>query len=114
MADATIWDAVKTGGGLVLGGVLTAFAKQFFTGAGAQEKDLREGLAEEVKELRDELRALRAEQVAMRIELDGLRTRNSRLYGERETARLKLALLEQKHGEPLTLWPPDLITGGTP
>lgn len=109
MADATIWDAVKTGGGLVLGGIITAFAKQFFTGAGAQEKDLREGQAEEIKELRDEMRLLRADQALMRLELDGLRIRNSRLYSERETARLKLELLERKHSEPVTAWPPDPI-----
>jgi hypothetical protein len=48
----------------------------------------------------------------MRIELDGLRVRNSRLYSERETARLKLALLEQKHGETVTIWPADPTPGG--
>lgn len=109
MADTSILDAIKVGGGTVVGAVVAAFVKNFFTSSGSQEKGFRDALADEVKDLRDEMRALRTEQAAMRLELDGLRVRNSRLFGERETARLKLALIEQRHGEPATVWPPDVV-----
>lgn len=99
------------GGG---GAAIASIVKGLVNGSSSQEQILRQGQSDEIKELRDEMRLLRAEQVQMRLELDGLRVRSLQLYSERETARLKLSLLEQKHGETPTVWPADPPTGGAP
>jgi hypothetical protein len=100
MADPTTLTAVIGGATLVIGGVATAFWNSFFSKSGAMERDLRTGLAEEVERQGQELRALRRE-------FDILRSANSRLYEDRERARILLRLAEQRLAEPITQWPPD-------
>jgi hypothetical protein len=114
MVDTPTLTALIGGGVLVLTAIGTSFWNAFFSKSGSISNDLRDALADDVNALRAELRALRTEQEHMRMELDGLRIRNSRLFGERETARLKLRMLEQRHGEPVTGWEPDPTTGGSP
>jgi chromosome segregation ATPase len=111
MANEPIKDAVGTasiwlgGGGVLMS--LGVLLRGLLSGASGQEKELREGLSEEVASLREELRALRTDLAQMRSELNQVRSRNSRLYSERETARQRLAALEQRHGEVSTVWPAD-------
>jgi len=115
MAETSGAEIISKGlGYLVAGGglaALGAFVNGLLKGTQGQEKELREGMAEEIQTLRDELRTLRAELSDLRDEIGALHGRNSKLFADRETARYALQRLERKHGEPETVWPAD---GGTP
>ncbi|GGR18988.1 hypothetical protein [Deinococcus ruber] len=118
MADPNaVWDAVKTGGGLVLGGILTAFAKNFFTGAGAQEKELRSGLSERVAALEMKVEHLETRLDLTSRERDSMRFQRDMARIQRDTHRAEINAYQKQLGEPVTVWPadpPDTPGGAAP
>ncbi|PYE51059.1 hypothetical protein [Deinococcus yavapaiensis] len=97
---------LAAGGGTILT-LAGAFLTGLLRGTVPQEKELRDGMATEVKELRVEVRTLRSEVSQMSGRIEQLIRLGARLYRQREEARLRVNLLEQKYGEPITAWPPD-------
>jgi len=120
MADENAKDVLGTaatwlgsGGALVGVGV---FLRGFFNGTAGQEKEVREDLRIEVKRLSDSLSETRDEVDALRLQIRHLSEFNLHVIVSRAEARAELAASQRRHGEPLTVWPPDPVppTGGTP
>lgn len=104
--NAVLNALMAAGGGTVLtllGALLTGLLK----GTVPQEKELRDDLAAQVRELRGEVKSLKDEQIALNAKVERLSRHNARLYRQREEARLRANLLEQKHAEAITAWPLD-------
>jgi len=103
---SSLWDPAKIGGGTIVGAIATAFVKNFFTGAGVQEKDLRSGLSERVAALEEKVEHLEKNINDRTRERDAWRwlALEARLYGN---------TLAAKHGEAMPTWPPD-PPGGAP
>lgn len=89
-----------------MGAIVAAFIKNFFTGAGIQEKELRSGLSERVATLEGKVEYLEKSVDARTRERDAWRwlAFEARLYGN---------TLAIKHGEPPMTWPTD-PPGGPP
>ncbi len=117
MADPnSVWDALKIGGGTVVGGVLAAFIKNFFTSAGAQEKELRSGLSERVAALETKVNQLEARLDTVSRERDSMRYQRDMARIQRDTARARITTYEARLSEAPTVWPvdPPDPPGGTP
>lgn len=133
---ASVWDAVKLSGAGILGAVAASFAKNFFTLAGSDGREIRQELREELKrlreersrdqeeldELREDVRVLRGameDQRAeherqirdLRLQVERLTTRNQHLLIGRTEARALLNALERRQGLVETLWGPDPLEG---
>lgn len=123
--------------GLIGGGVLTAFAKNFFTSDGKDAREFRQEYREEIKRLRDEratlleemdelredMRVLRgamedqqmehAKQIReLRLQVERLSTRNQHFLITRTEARALLNALERRQGLAETPWGADPLDGG--
>ncbi|EYB66926.1 hypothetical protein DEIPH_ctg062orf0001 [Deinococcus phoenicis] len=119
--------------GLIGGGILTAFAKQFTFGDGKEiRQELREELKrlreergkdqEELDELREDVRVLRAamedqrteqeRQIRdLRLQIERLTTRNQHYLITRTEARALLNALERRQGLVETPWAADPLEG---
>jgi hypothetical protein len=100
---SSIWDAVKIGGGTVLGSILAAFAKNFFSSksdSSHQEKGLRDGLSIRVSQLEKRVGELEA-----RLEV-ATKQRDDWRYLCLD-ARVVAVTLAAKHGELPPVWPDD-------
>lgn len=117
-------DIAKVAGGGVTGAALAVMIGQVFggllkgwvSGTTEQEKDLRGGMAEEIKNLRAELRTTREEMSELRADVQVLTEKYLHVFTSRAEARAQLNALERIQGLPVTAWPADPTppAGGTP
>lgn len=109
-----IWTSVLTGGGLVMGGLLGAFAQNFRGDGGSQQsmsRDLREGLAERVDRLEVKVEHLEDRLEASSRLLESMRYQRNDARLERNALRVLVNSYETQLSKPLSMWladPPDV------
>ena len=110
-----IWTSVLTGGGLVMGGLLGAFAQNFRSDGSSQQsmsRDLREGLAERVDRLEVKVDHLEAKLEQTSRLLESMRYQRNDARLERNTLRALVNSYETQLGKAVTIWhsdPPDSV-----
>lgn len=103
--DPVLWGIVITAFGALIGALYSAHAAKTALIQVEKEDNLAKEVSEERTAQLETLRFLRAEVVAMRLEISELRAENALLRSELAKATAILAKLERQH--------PTLFLGGT-